>query len=158
MNSLLKKSQLSPLKDGDANKSSGYLKTPLVVRSQCGRLDYLSPLGVLMVIQQSMECQKTTLSTTPPKPKRKQETVYKQNWAYSCQRFEDENPGGVADALGRVEYQAQPTSENDYASRSRGLTMHQYPNQQGTPREGILTASQKPKRTGLYRLNFRKNT
>ena len=49
MNSHLKKSQLNPLKDEDVTKSSGYSKTQLLVRSHCGRLDYLSPfLGEIL--------------------------------------------------------------------------------------------------------------
>ena len=157
MNSYLKKSQLNPLKDEGVTKLSGSLKTPLVVRSQCGRLDYLSPLGVLMVIQQSIECLKTTPSTTPAKPKRKPETVYKQTGLTPVTDLRTRTPGGVAGALGVARFQAQPTSESNYESRSRGLTMHQFQDYQETQREGI-TGLPKVKKTGLYRLNSRRNT
>ena len=36
----------------------------LVLQSRCGTLEYLSPLGVEMLIQQSMTCQNMTTDTT----------------------------------------------------------------------------------------------
>ena len=36
----------------------------LVLQSRCGTLEYLSPLGVEMLIQQSMTCQNTMTDTT----------------------------------------------------------------------------------------------
>jgi hypothetical protein len=72
----LKKSQLNHSTESDVNKLSGSSKTPLVVRSHCGGLDYLSPSGVLMALQPYISYQKTTQTTTLETRSEKQRKPY----------------------------------------------------------------------------------
>ena len=156
MNTYSKQLLLNPLKDEDVTKLSGCSKTPLVVRSHCGRLDYLSPLGVLMAILPYMPCPKSIPSTATQKPKRKPETAYKQRGLTPVRLSKTPTPEDALDVHTKEKYPTRPILESGYDSRSRGLTMHSYPTQE-PPKQGIL-AIQKVKKTGLYRINSRKNS
>ena len=163
MNSHSNESLLNLLRDVVAATSDTPSSTRLICRSRCGSLEYLSPLGVLIAILPYTNSQRTTKTTTPRKLKDEQTGPSTKPSGLTLVKhlrtgFGTPTQEVATTAHGKGRFRAQPTSENGYESRSRGLTMHQFPEYQDKMKQGIMATTEKPKKTGLYRINSRKST
>ena len=130
MSTNLKTSQSNHLKETAVPKSDGLSTTPLLVRSHCGGLDYLSPLGVLMALQPYINYQKTTPTTTQQTQNGRQKKPYPQAGRTDATSLRDsiQKDARVVPLKARSSLRL-PWARN-YESPSRGLMLPQtQPNQ-----------------------------
>jgi hypothetical protein len=72
----------------------------MVVQSRCGTLEYLSPLGVEMLIKLSMTCQYTTPDTTKRLSRTNESNLYQpQSGRTVATPLKKKTEGGVMDVL-----------------------------------------------------------
>ena len=145
MNLNLENLQKNLSQETDVTKSDGSSKTQLLVRSRCGTLEYLSPLGVLMLIQQSISSLRDIQSTPQKKPSEKLNKVLpKQDGRTAVKPLKVSTPAVVMDVRTKAksDQTRQSASLPDLSWQSQVLMI---PQSQPT---------QKKKAARLYRKNF----